>query len=73
METENITSKRIADGVYLASNGYTVQRLEDWDGAGIGTGWHLIDPEGEWCQTYATKRDALAAAGRAAADPGDEG
>lgn len=54
-----MTTTRIAPGIYRTTTGHTIQVAEDYDGR--RSGWHLIGPDGEWWQTYATKRDALEA------------
>lgn len=57
-------ASRVAAGIYRDANGYEMRAVTDPDNAGIGRGWHLIDPTGEWCNTFATLRDAKAAAAR---------
>ena len=55
-------TKRINTGHYVTATGYEIVKVVDWDNAGIGGGWNLIAPDGEWCNTFATKADAVAAA-----------
>lgn len=62
METE--TTTKLTAGTYRTSAGYTVQKVTDPDNQGVGAGWHLLDPTGEWCNTYTTNRDAVAASVR---------
>jgi len=50
-------TRKIAAGLYRTPGGHTIQHAED--GEGRTYGWHLIGPDGEWWQTYATKADAL--------------
>lgn len=60
------TTKRIAPGIYRTPDGYEIRKVEDWDGQGLVAGWHLIDSDGEYCNTFPTKRDALDATGELA-------
>lgn len=54
---------RIAAGEYRTIEGYRVTR--SWkDGGTRGDEWHLFDPSDNYCQTYGTKREAVAAATR---------
>lgn len=59
MNTQAVTRRRVSDGEYALSNGYKVLRVSAEPDLGIRQGWHLIDPTGEWCQTYDTLRDAV--------------
>jgi len=54
-------AKKITAGRYEL-NGYQIARRMDGDAAYNASGWDLISPAGEWCNVFATKRDALEAA-----------
>lgn len=51
------TTKRIAPSVYRTDTGHTILAAQDTEGR--RSGWHLLDPEGEWMQIFASKTDAL--------------
>lgn len=67
METVPMQSARIGPGHYEVlgtSRACEVLKVTDPDGAGYGNhGWHLI-VDGEWWQTFTTKREALQACQR---------
>jgi hypothetical protein len=53
----NPTTKRLAPGEYALPDGSTVRHALNADDRLVG--WHLIGPDGEWWQTFATKGDAI--------------
>lgn len=57
------TTRRIASGLYETPDGWQIMRATDlgYRNCRVGEDWHLIDADGEYCDTYATKADALAA------------
>ena len=64
--TKTTGTKRINTGHYLTVDGFEVIKVQDWDGTGIAAGWNLIAPDGDWCNTFATKADAVEAASQIA-------
>lgn len=60
-------TKRLAPGLYVTADGrYQIQRVDprEWGGEGQVV-WHVYENDngvqGEYCQSYATKADALEA------------
>lgn len=65
--TTTQTTKRLGRGVYrlhnVALGDFTIRHA--LNGGEKVVGWHLLGPDGEWWQTFATKREAVEVAAAA--------
>lgn len=52
---------RVAAGTYETPDGYRIQQAwkQGRSGNPVQSGWNLVDPDGNWCEWYWTKADAL--------------
>jgi hypothetical protein len=53
-------TRRVGDGVYELPDGSKVRHAwVERDGISVQRGWNLINPEGDWVQTFWLKSEAI--------------